>query len=479
MKKLTKIIATIGPSSESEENIAKLIELGVNIFRFNIKHNDLAWHKEKISLVKKVAEKKDIAIGTLIDLQGPEIRTVVPNDEIKLQKGDEVFVGTTEREGKKFTISHPSVLAHLVKDQKVVVEDGRATFTVSEVFEGGAVLIAENDQSLKTKKTFNLPGASYPMPVLTEKDYDAIKMAATIKVDFVALSFVRTAEDVIDLKKAIKEANLEARVVSKVETRIALDNLDAIIEASDGIMVARGDLGIEIPIEQVPYYQKIMIKKCLERGIPVITATQMLTSMASNPYPTRAEVSDIANAAYDMTDAVMLSEESAMGKYPEETVKMMADTVLFSEAQNVVKDTRVIFEYAISATEEMICDTAYNLYLQFSNKNEGVGGFVVFSQSGRTGRNISRYRPKAPIYVFSQSEKVRDGLTMSFGVTPYVQPKLFKESMQVRVEDMKEAFELLSKKESIDRNKYYILLYGDSWGVEGGVSTVKVIKISF
>ncbi len=477
MKKQTKIIATIGPSSESEEMIGKLIDLGVNIFRFNIKHNDLPWHREKIELVKSVADKKGVAVGTLIDLQGPEIRTVVPNDEIELKTGDEVLVGEGEHD-KKFTISHPGVLKFLEKDQKIVVEDGRVKLKVKEVLPKGAILVAEQDQVLKTKKTFNLPGASYPMPVLTDKDHEAIRMAAESKVDFIALSFVRTEQDIYDLKEVMKSEGLVARVIPKIETKIALDNLDAIVAASEGLMVARGDLGVEIPMEQVPFYQKLMIKKCNERGIPVITATQMLISMFANPFPTRAEVSDIANAAYDFTDAVMLSEESAMGKYPEETVSMMAKTAQFSEQQDIVKDTRDLFDYYILDTEEMLCDTAYNLYLKFLNKKQKFGGFIVFSQSGRTGRKLSRYRPKAPIYVFSQNEKVRDGLTMSYGVVPFLQPKLFKDDMQVRIEDMKEAFDFLSKKDLVDHSAYYILLYGDAWGVEGGVSTIKVIKIA-
>jgi pyruvate kinase len=472
--KLTKIIATVGPASESAEMIDKLIDLGVNIFRFNIKHNELAWHEEKVKLVKKIAKQKGVATGVLLDLQGPEIRTVVPNDEIILKKGDKVIVGEGS-EYPTFTISHPSVIKHLTKNQKVVVEDGRARFKVVEVLKGGAVLEAELDQVLKTKKTFNLPGAVYPMPTLTEKDEEAIKMAARIQVDFVALSFVRTAQDILDLKDMMKKLKLVARVIPKIETQLALDDLDDIVANSEGLMVARGDLGIEIPIEQVPFYQKLMIKKCLERGIPVITATQMLISMFDKPYPTRAEVSDIANAAYDFTDTTMLSEESAMGKFPEEAVGMMAKTVEFSEKQGILKDTRDVFDYYILDPEEMLCDTAYNLYLSFEREEQPIGGFIVFSETGRTGRKLSRYRPKAPIFVFAPDEKVRDGLTMSFGVTPLISPKEMIDNKQVRIEDMKEAFKYLVKSAHVDPDKRYILLYGDSWGVEGGVSTIKIV----
>lgn len=474
--KLTKIIATIGPSSDTEEKISSLIDLGVNIFRFNIKHNDLPWHKEKIELVKKIADKKRVAIGTLIDLQGPEIRTVVADAPIELKKGDEIVAGKGgAKDARRFTISHASVLSHLEEGQKIVVEDGRAKFKVAKVFESGVLLVAEGVQTLNDKKTFNIPGSSYPMPVLTDKDHEAIKMGAATKVDFIALSFVRSAKDINDVKKVTVEAGLAARIIAKVETRLALDNLDEIIAASGGVMVARGDLGVEIPMEQVPFYQKLMIKKCVERGIPVITATQMLISMFTKSYPTRAEISDIANATYDFTDAVMLSEESAMGQFPEEAVKTMADTVHFSEEKNIVEDTRRIFDFYILDPEEMLCDTAYNLYLQFKKKGDEVGGFIIFSQTGRTARKLSSFRPKVPIFTFVPDEVVGGGLTMSFGVVPFVQSQSHKIDQHVRTEDMKEAILHLDKEGLIDDKKYYILLYGDTWRVAGRVSTIKVI----
>ena len=478
MKKSTKIIATVGPSIDSDEKISELIDLGVNIFRFNIKHNDLTWHKDKIKNVKKIAKDKGIAIGTLLDLQGPEIRTVVPGGEITLTKAEQIFVGDTQDqkfENKKFTISHPEVLSHLTRGQQIVVEDGRATFRVIDVNKNGAVLESAGNQTLRTKKTFNLPGATYPMPTLTEKDREAIKMCKGSEIDFIALSFVRSAQDILDLKEVMKHEGVVARVIPKIETRLALENLDEIVTASEGLMIARGDLGIEIPIEQVPFYQKLMIKKCLERGIPVITATQMLISMAENPYPTRAEVSDIANAVYDLTDAVMLSEETAMGAHPLEAVETMSGTVEFSEKEGMIKDTRRVYDFFILDPEEMLCDTAYNLYLSFEREGQPIGGFIVFSETGRTARKLSRYRAKVPIYVFVPDEKTLGGLTMSFGVMPIMQPKEIADNKQVRIEDMKEAFAYLVAHENVDPDKRYILLYGDNWNVAGGISTIKIV----
>ena len=474
VKKLTKIIATIGPASDTPEKISELIDLGVNVFRFNLKHNELSWHEEKIKLVKKIAGDKSLPIGVMIDLQGPEIRTIVEKP-LDIKKGQEIVVGDSDSKLPSINITAPHVFKNIKKDQKVIADDGRLKFAVIEVSDKHMVLKAEIAGLLNDRKTFNMPGAVYPMPVLTVKDYAAIKMAGTIQVDFIALSFVRSAHDIFELKEAMKKEGVASRVVSKIETKKSIENLDEIISASDGIMVARGDLGIELPMEQVPFYQKLMIKKCLEKGIPVITATQMLHSMTDEPYPTRAEISDVSNAVYDLCDSVMLSEETAMGKYPLKAVEVMRDTVAFTELQDFLQDTRTTHDFIISGSEEMLCETAYSLYLRFKNQGEDIGGFIAFSKTGRTGKKISRYRAKVPIFVFCPDAKIRDSLTMSFGVRPFIQPPQIINNNQVRVEDMKEAFSFLVASEHVDPDKRYILLYGDNWGIEGGVSTIKIV----
>lgn len=472
---LTKIIATIGPSSESPEMIKKLIESGVNVFRFNLKHNELEWHKERIQRVKDIASKMDRAVGTLIDLQGPEIRLITPNNaELYILEGQEIII--TKKDSQTFCLTDDLVLKYLEKGQKIVVDDGKFQFEVKSAREGKVTLVSSSNGLLKTRKTLNVPGVYFPLKALTARDKEAIEGFASSPVDFVALSFVRTAQDVLDLKAYMKKVGFEGRVISKIETVIAIDNLDDIIDVSEGIMVARGDLGVELPLEQVPHYQKIMIKKCLERGFPVITATQMIHSMIEKPYPTRAEISDIANATYDMTDMVMLSEESAAGQYPAEAVSFMKKTITFNEKHVEPHDTRTIFNFHIVDSEEMLCDTAYNLYLQFLRKDYAFGGFIVFTEKGRTARKLSRYRPKAPIFVFAPTEKVRDGLTVNYGVVPVLQEKIFKKGQLVRLEDMQNAIDLLKKKNLFDTHKYYILLYGDNWMVEGKVSTLKVIS---
>lgn len=474
----TKIIATIGPSSESEQKIEQLVRAGVNVFRFNLKHNELDWHKERIQRVKSVAQKLNIAIGTLIDLQGPEIRLITPRmEDVTIVKGQEITIGI-KKDPERFFLTDDIVLEYLKPGQKIVVDDGKFQFEVKKSSKLGAELMSKSNGVLKTRKTFNVPGAYFPLDAITMRDKEAILSFVDSPIDFVALSFVRTAQDVLDLKKYMSKVGFNGRVVSKIETVLAIDNLDEIIDVSEGIMVARGDLGVELPLEQVPHYQKIMIKKCLERGFPVITATQMIHSMIDKPYPTRAEISDIANATYDMTDMVMLSEESAAGLYPVEAVTAMKKTIVFNEKHVLPNDTRTLFNFDIVDTEEMLCDAAYSLFNQFKKKDFNFGGFVVFTETGRTARKLSRYRAKAPIYVFTPNDRVRDSLTVNYGVIPLLQPKIFKKGQRVRLEDMQKAISFLKENDYFDESKYYILLYGDNWMEEGHVSTIKVISPS-
>ena len=479
IKEFTKIIATIGPSSESPEMIEKLILAGVNVFRFNLKHNELSWHKEKISLVKEIAKKMDRAIGTLIDLQGPEIRLITPDmAEVQITKGEQIVIKKKTNEYETFCLTDDVVLSYIEKGQKIVVDDGKFEFEVVKASSDSVTIVSNSNGFLKTRKSLNVPGVYFPLAAISARDKKAILEFVSSPIDFVALSFVRTAQDVLDLKRFMEKVGFSGRVISKIETKLAIDNLDEIIDVSEGIMVARGDLGVELPIEQVPFYQKIMIKKCIERGFPVITATQMIHSMIDRPFPTRAEISDIANAVFDLTDMVMLSEESAAGQFPLEAVATMKKTIVFNEKHVLMKDTRTAFDFISADAEEMLCDTAYNLYLQFRKKNFNFGGFVVFTEAGRTARKLSRYRAEAPIFCFAPNEKVRDSLTVNFGVVPLLQPTIFKKGQPVKLDDMKNAIQYLKKVGMFDGSKYYILLYGDNWMVAGRVSTLKVISPS-
>ena len=474
MDKLTKIIATIGPSSYSEEMIKKLILGGVNIFRFNFKHSNIDWHSEGIRRVNKVADALGYMVGTLIDLQGPNLRIIMSDDEMPLEKGEVLIFGEDAFTGKEkgFSMTYPNIISELKDGQIVLADNGNFAFLVKK--KGSSTyLVSETTGTLKNKKSLNIPGADFSLPMLIDRDFDALKLASREEVDFVALSFVRTAEDVRVVKKEMGKYKLKAKVISKIETQKALDNLDEIIEESDGIMVARGDLGVELPYEEVPFYQKKIIKKSLEYGIPVITATQMLQSMVESPVPTRAEVSDAANATYDLTDAVMLSAESAAGKYPLESVVVLSRVTEYNEKKNI-NNSKHFFNFRILTKTAMICDMAYNLYLHLMKESQNIQAYIVFSHTGKTVNYLSRYRSLIPIFAFVPDKKVRDGLSLNFGTFPIVQDQIHKRK-EVTKSDVLRAMNVLKKKKILRKGDQVIVLHGDYWAIEGGTSTVKLL----
>lgn len=476
MKKLTKVIATIGPSSEDEKIISKLILAGVNVFRLNFKHNTLAWHSGCISKINSVATKLGATIGTLIDLQGPEIRINMPYDQIAVRKnqllvfGEDVF---NKRE-LGLSISHPQIIPHLKSGQMIVADDGAFRFTIEKSGNGKTYLRSMSEGVLKTRKTLNIPGADFPFPVLVERDFEGLKLAAREAIDYIALSFVRSEEDIAVLRSEMKKYKLNAKVVAKIETQKALDNLEKIIAASDGVMVARGDMGVELPIWEVPYNQKLIIKECIRKGIPVITATQMLESMTEKPFPTRAEVSDVANATYDLTDAVMLSGETAAGRYPVEAVEIMSNTASFNEKQNKV-DSRVRFNFETHDLESNICEAAYGLYIKLKGSVKNLGGFVVFTKTGKTARLISRYRPLIPVFAVTPSKEVAESLTANFGIYPICHGENRKGYVDNK--QLVASIKLFEEKKLIKTGQFLIVLHGDIWGIEGGSSTIKIITV--
>ncbi len=479
--KLTKIVATIGPASESEMMIRKLIRVGVNVFRFNFKHNKPAWHARMIDRVKQIAKEMEVVVGVLLDLQGPELRIEMKQEFIDLKKGEKIILGEKVETGKVkgFWLTHKEVVGYLEVGQVLFAEDGGFKFKVVERLDGNNVVLeVVRGGRLKVKKNCNIPGAGFPFPVLVDKDYAGLKIAADHQVDYIALSFVRSKDDVEFLREKMVEFEAKSKVISKVESKLAIDNIDEIIQVSDGIMVARGDLGVELPIEQVPYYQKVIIHKCIEKGKTVITATQMLQSMVHSPVPTRAEVSDIANAVFDQTDAVMLSAESATGKYPEEAVKVMVKTVYFNERQETY-DTRERYDFEINDREQLVCDGAYDFYITsfLNNRLMEFIGIVAFSETGRTVLNLARYRPNIPIFAFVPDEKVRDGLSAVRGVVPFCVKELGKEGNEVERGDIEKVKRFLLDKNFVQKGDNLILVHGDIWKQRGGTSTVRVIQI--
>jgi len=337
-------------------------------------------------------------------------------------------------------------------------------------------LISQTKGILFDNKSLNIPGAEFPFPVLIDRDFEGLKLAQKNEIDFIALSFVRNYSDIRVLKTEMEKLKINAQIVAKIETKMAIEDIDAIIDESDVIMVARGDLGIEIALEKVPFYQKQIIRKCLEKGKPVITATQMLQSMIVHKIPTRAEISDVANAAYDLTDSVMLSAESATGKYPVEAVKVMTKTLIFNEFKEEV-DIRDLYDYSLKDQETRICDTAYNLYLQSHKNNAKIAGFIVLTQGGRTAKLVARYRPRIPIFAFCPTKQVAESLSLAYGVHAFVQDECYKKSMEVSGGHVRNVIYCLTQSELVRDGDQLIVIHGDYWSVEGGSSTVKLVKI--
>ncbi len=477
-EKLTKIVATIGPASEKEEIIEKLILAGVDVFRFNFKHNTPEWHSQTIKKVKKVAQKVKKPIGILLDLQGEEIRINLFKDFYELKEGDILFFSEKgeikEEAGEKFFyLSHPKIIEQLKEGEEVLIDDGKFRFEFRKI-NGKPALVSKSKGVLYDRKTVNIPTSDFTFDRIIERDIQGLKIAAQEKVDFLAISFVKFAEDIRRMVKKLKEFGGESYPISKIETRSAIDRFSEILEESFGIMVARGDMAVETSMEEMPYFQKKIIKTAILNAKPVITATQMLETMVENPFPTRAEISDVANAVYDLTDAVMLSNETAIGKDPVRTVEVMSKIVSYNEKLNKV-DSRARFNFDLKDQEELIVDSAYGLEYRFREKKDRIKAFVVFTHTGRTARLLSRYRPTVPIYAFTPSQKVVGGLTLSFGVFPYLYKKL-GEKRSIRDEDIRVVLDCLLKKGRLSKGDKVIILHGDILAIEGGTSTIRIVE---
>lgn len=474
MKKLTKIIATIGPVSDSEEKIEELINAGVNVFRLNFKHGTQEWHGTRYERISKVAKKLGVYVGTLIDLQGPEIRIEMSKDSIDIKSGELLLFGNEalNSDEKGFSITHPQIIEHLKDGQKILADDGYYSFEVVKK-DNKTYLKSKTTGNLPTRKSMNIPGAEFPFPVLTARDIDGIELATKHGIDFIALSMVRSGNDIKEVRKVAKKHGYKGKLIAKIETQKALDDITNIIDASDGIMVARGDLGVEIPIEQVPFYQKMMIKNCIIQGKFVITATQMLQSMIKEPFPTRAEVSDIANAVYDMTDCIMLSGETASGSYPLESVQVMAKTAMFYEPKTVSLK-RPEIKFSPNDKTSMICHAAFNIYEDYMKAGKNIAGFVVFTQTGNSAKKLSRYHPLSPIYALTPNAEVCESLSVQFGISPYIFD--FPNSNEVEIQDIKKGLMLLKKvNKGISSSGNLIVLHGDKWSVGSGLSTIRII----
>ncbi|MCD9025929.1 pyruvate kinase [Cohnella silvisoli] len=414
----TKIVCTIGPSSESLDNIKKLIVAGMNVARLNFSHGDFEEHGNRIKTIRQACQELNKTVAILLDTKGPEIRLGKLKEEpIELVQGEYLTLTTEEILGdiNRVPVTYKELPSDVHVGSTILIDDGLIGMTVVDIQGADIKCQIVNSGQIKSKKGVNVPGVAISMPGLTEKDIGDIKFGIEMGVDFIAASFVRRASDVLEIRELLERHDARhIHIISKIENQQGVDNLDEILEVSDGLMVARGDLGVEIPAEEVPLVQKKMIEKCNRAGKPVITATQMLDSMQRNPRPTRAEASDVANAIFDGTDAIMLSGETAAGKYPVDSVLTMSR---IAERAESALHYREIFTKQAKAQQtsvtEAISQAVTNSALDLDAK-----AIVTSTESGYTARMISKYKPKSQIIAVTPVEQVLRRLQLVWGVIP-------------------------------------------------------------
>ena len=457
----TKMICTIGPASEDVAVLRKVIEAGMNASRHNFSHGDHAEHGGRIENVKKLSKELNKEIAIILDTKGPEIRTgkFEPN-KVELQMGSDFTIYVGEEvigDTTKCSVTYDGLANDVKAGDTILIDDGLVGLTVKSV-EGNKVHCVVNNTGLVgTHKGVNVPGVSIKLPALTEKDADDLKFGCKVGVTAIAASFIRKVDDVKAIRKLLDEnGGKDILIISKIENQEGVDNIDSILEASDGIMVARGDLGVEIPMEKLPAVQKMIIKKCNEAGKPVVTATQMLDSMIRNPRPTRAEVSDVANAIYDGTDAIMLSGESANGTYPVEAVATMSK--IAEEAEKGLK-----YETAVSAAKNHTPAISGVISRAACNAANELDATAIISstQSGATAKRLSNCRPECPIIAVTPSQTVAKQLAFSWGVYPIVADR------------MESTDEMMEKSVAIAEEHNYIKK-GDTVVVAAGVPVDKI-----
>ena len=417
----TKIVATVGPASNSKEMLRALIKEGVDVFRLNFSHGTHEDHLKVINNVRELNEELGTKICLLQDLQGPKIRVNEMQPDVVIERGQELIITTRELLGNREIVS--TSYKTLPKDVKIgdmiLIDDGKLELKVTEIRDVDVVTEVVYGGSLKSRKGINLPFTRVSAPSLTEKDLKDLEFGLVNDVDWIALSFVRRADDIASIRKIIDEHKSSARIVAKIEKPEALSNIDDIIAATDGVMVARGDLGVEIWMEEVPMVQKMLVEKCNKAGKPVIVATQMMESMIENPRPTRAETNDVANAVMDGADALMLSAETASGKYPLEVIRSMVRTIA-----SVEKNPSIYFRFReVDKKSPTYIHDNFVLAACKLAKDIGAKAIVGMSQSGYTAYQSSAYRPNANIFVFTSNKALLNKMNLVWGSQAYLYNK--------------------------------------------------------
>ncbi|MET3617940.1 pyruvate kinase [Peptoniphilus olsenii] len=470
--KRTKIVATIGPASEDEQILRELILSGVNVCRLNFSHGNHEEHKKRIDIIKKLRRELNIPVAIMLDTKGPEIRLGDFKKEVDLKLGDTYTLTPDEYLGdeKKAEISYKELYKDVAVGDRILIDDGLVELCITEIKDRDIITEVRNYGTISAHKGINVPSANLNLPILTDRDVSDLLFGVKEDIDFVAVSFVRSAEDVLAIRKVLEDAgDFSTKIISKIESKKAVELIDEIIEVSDGIMVARGDLGVEIETEKVPMVQKNIIKKCNDNGKAVITATQMLDSMIRNPRPTRAETNDVANAVLDGSSAVMLSGETASGKYPVDAVKTMNKILEYTEISLNHDD---FFKFRVQNMDKTMTNSIGKSACEIAEELDAKA-IIAATTSGNTSRAISKFRPKVAIIASTPFEKIKNQLSLEWGVTP------IKIGNHKNTDTILEAsIEAALSQKLVNTGDTVILTAGIPVGIAGSTNLLKVEAVS-
>ena len=459
----TKIVVTLGPVTANETMVEKLIDYGVNVFRLNFSHGDHNVHKESIRLIREASKRLNKDVAILQDISGPKVRIGEIDGVLELKKGDIIYLAKEpSSEPNVLDLSYPDIIDMVKIGDEVFFADGTLESVVIDKDDKKLTLKLLNSGELTSKKGVNFPKTRLKISAITKKDEADLEFGAKNDIDIVALSFVQDKKDILKAKQIMARYNFDPFIVAKIETGEAINNLDEILEVSDGVMVARGDLGAEFGVTKLPRIQKHIIKVANEMGKPAITATQMLSSMKYNPFPTRAEVSDIANAVYDGTDAVMLSDETTVGKYPLLAVEVLHETIKDAE-----KSYPFFKDFTPLNSSEAVSKSAVELA-----KNLNKEALVTFTTSGMSALALSKYRPKQSIYAVSHSIKTHRKLNLVWGVRPLFVMEPIKNPTRLLYEFVKKIVD----EKRVSSNKRFIVTIGSTTGKKGSTNLIRILN---
>ncbi|HWV27237.1 MAG TPA: pyruvate kinase [Aeromicrobium sp.] len=463
-----KIVCTLGPSTAAEGRILELAQAGMDVARLNMSHGDRSEHVENVRRVREAAEETGKAIAVLVDLQGPKIRLGrFAEGPHELQKGDSftITVDDVPGDGSRCSTTFKGLPGDVNVGDEILIDDGRVRLWATEVTATDVTGVVEVPGFVSNNKGINLPGVNVSVPALSEKDVDDLRWALQAGADFIALSFVRTAEDAEDVRAVMRDVGIDRPVIAKIEKPQAVENLDEIMDAFDGVMVARGDLGVELPLEDVPIVQKLIIEKARRNAKPVIVATQMLESMISSPRPTRAEASDVANAVLDGADAVMLSGETSVGQFPVQTVEIMSRIVASTEDHGLPR--MAAYTWTPKTTTGIVCRAA-------SQVAEAVDASMVvaFTTTGGSARRMARYRSPIPIVAFTPDPQTRNELALTWGMSTFLVKEVkYTDQMVMQVD------KALLEHQTCTPGEQVVIVAGSPPGIPGSTNALRIHRI--